>query len=93
MKKIVILILKIIIILAIVAWIFIVVNDYARAKKATKPIICLSEKTENTSDGEYYECLSLGYKYYELKKPNNTKDYGFASIFFKSPVREGKNAE
>ena len=65
-----------------------VIIDYTRAKDATRPVFCISEKNKKLEIGDYYECKSLGYKYYELKKPDQTTDYGFVSLFNKNPLKD-----
>lgn len=84
-------ILKIVFLFIIVAWVFLVLIDYTRAKKATKPLICFKETTTKVDNGNYYVCTSFGYKYYEYQKEDNTKDYGFSIIFVKNPIEERIN--
>ncbi len=88
MKNIVNTVIKVLIILILVVWVFFVFTDYMRAKDGKKPKICLKETSEKWNDGDYYECTSFGYRYYELKKKDNTKDYGFITIFSKNPIKE-----
>ena len=80
--------IKIIIFVVFVSWVSLILIDYFRAKDMKKPLICLSEKTENKYNGEYYECTSLGYKYFEFKKPDDTTDYGFRAIFSVDPIEK-----
>ena len=55
-------ILKIAIIVLVVLWIGLLTFDYFKAQNNQKPLICLSEKNLELSDGTYYACNSFGYK-------------------------------
>ena len=65
MKKSIINILKIILIVLVALWLGVFTFDYFRAQNNQKPLVCLSEQTINLSEGDYYVCKGLGYKYYE----------------------------
>lgn len=79
---------KIIFILLIVVWMTFVITDYFRAKEATKPLICLSQKEETINNGTYYECTSWGYKYYEYIDQDGKKNYAFGAAFTKNPIKD-----
>ncbi len=68
MKKIFVLILKIIILVALVVWVSIVFCDYFRTRNDKKPYFCLSEKNYSYDDGTTYECVGLGYKMYKYNR-------------------------
>ncbi len=77
---------KIIIFVVFVSWVSMILIDYFKAKDMKKPFICLSESTKNIYNGEYYECKSLGYIYYEFTKEDGTTDFGFRAIFASNPI-------
>ena len=71
-----------------VSWVSLILIDFFRAKDMKKPLICLSEKSEKKYNGEYYECTSFGYVYFEFAKEDETKDYGFRAIFSPDPIEK-----
>ncbi len=79
---------KIIIAIVFVSWVSLILIDFFRAKDMKRPLVCLSEKTEEKYGGKYYECTSFGYVYFEFSKDDETKDYGFRAIFAKDQVEE-----
>lgn len=78
---------KIIIAIIFVGWVSLILFDFFRARNMVKPLICLSESTEEYLGGTYYQCTSLGYVYFVYTKKDDTKDYGFRAIFSKDPVK------
>ncbi len=80
--------IKIIIFVVFVSWVSLILIDFFRAKDMKKPLICLSEKSEKKYNGEYYECTSFGYVYFEFAKEDETKDYGFRAIFSPDPIEK-----
>lgn len=80
-------IISIIIFILLISWLGILVRDYFKAQEALKPLICISEETKTINNGEYYECISLGYKYYEYTKDGKTS-YGLNAIIAKNNVIE-----
>lgn len=84
MKKTIMFIIKMVVLLLILVWMFFLVTDYFKARSGIKPFICLGEKTVEKGENRYYECVSFGYKYYEYKK-NNITTYGFGAAFLKNP--------
>lgn len=88
MKKSIINILKIILIVLVALWVGVFTLDYFRAQNNQKPLVCLSEQTTNLSEGDYYVCNGLGYKYYEYKANNGESSYGFGAIFLKNALEK-----
>lgn len=88
MKKSIINILKIILIVLVALWVGVFTFDYFRAQNNQKPLACLSEQTINLSEGDYYVCKGLGYKYYEYKANNGESSYGFGAIFLKNALEK-----
>ena len=62
MKKIISIIFKVLVILAIIAWVGIIFVDYFKATSTGEPIFCIKEETKNYNDGSVYICTGLGYK-------------------------------
>ena len=93
MKKMIFTVVKVIIIIAIVAWMGLFITDYFRAQNGEKPLFCLNEKTV-VSDGSKVEagatcyiCTSLGYKYYTYSKSGEAKT-GFGPAFIKNDAEK-----
>jgi len=88
MKKIVINILKIAFLVVLISWMILFVTDYFKARKTTKPLICLNEFRKSNENGEYYRCTSFGYKYFEIKTDDGKTTYGFGAAFSKSDAEK-----
>lgn len=68
MKKILSMIFKILIILAIIAWVAIIFVDYFKVTSTGEPIFCIKEDTKTYDDGTVYVCTGLGYKMYRYDR-------------------------
>ena len=79
---------KVIFLTLLVLWMVLFVVEYFRARGRNKPLICLKEETKTNSNGTLYECISLGYKYFEVKEPNGEEKYGFGAAFIKSDIEK-----
>lgn len=76
MKKQVMTVLKVIVLILLVLWIFVVVFDYFKAKNNQNPVFCLARETHVYSDGKTTECLGLGYKIYQYNRSFNAVEFG-----------------
>lgn len=72
MKKGLIIALKILVLIAFVAWVYIVFVDYFKARNDKMPVFCIKEKVYKYDDGTTYECVGLGYKMYKYKRDSIT---------------------
>lgn len=88
MKKNLLTVVKIIFIILLVLWMVVFVSDYFRASKGNKPFVCFSEETKTNSTGEYYKCISFGYKYFEYKETSGKVTYGFGAAFLKNEIEK-----
>ncbi len=88
MKKNILTILKVIVLVLLVSWMILFVVDYFRASKGNKPSICFNEETKTNKKGEYYRCISLGYKYFEYKENNGKVTYGFGAAFLQNDIEK-----
>ena len=86
MKSKIITILKVLVLVVIIAWMVLFVVDYFRARGGEKPLVCLSESTKTNSKGTYYQCVSLGYKYFEYDGSDRLPGYGFGAAFIKNEI-------
>lgn len=68
MKKVIITILKVVILIALFAWIVIVFTDYFRVKNSKDPMFCLSHVIKDYEEGSTTICNGLGYKVYQYNR-------------------------
>ncbi len=61
-KKIAIIVLKVLVLLALLGWVIMVFTDYFRVTKGNDPLFCVSKVTKEYPDGSNYICTGLGYK-------------------------------
>ena len=87
MKKVLTVIFKILILLAIVSWVIVVCYDFFQVKKEKNPKFCIYETVHKYDDGETYECVGLGYKVYKYRRYTLTATE-FGPIF----ISERQNA-
>lgn len=88
MKSKIIAILKILVIIVVILWMGVFVTDYFRAQKGEKPFMCLKESTKENAKGSYYECVSLGYKFFEYKEVSGQITYGFGAAFLENDIEK-----
>jgi len=88
MKKNLLMIIKVVFLVLLVSWMIIFVTDYFRASDGKKPLVCFSEETKTNSNGEYYRCISFGYKYFEYKENTGKVTYGFGAAFLKNDIEK-----
>jgi hypothetical protein len=61
-------------------WAILLIFDFIRAANQTPPLIKLSEKKYQNSNGYGTEYVSLGYKYFESQRDGMLR-YGFAPLW------------
>lgn len=89
--KIILMLIKFLISIAIIAWVGLFIVDYFRAQNSEKPLFCINEQNAEINGGSYYSCTSLGYKYYKYDNPNTESKEGFGPAFIENEYEKELN--
>lgn len=83
MKKVLGMIFKTLILVALVAWVIIVVSDYMNTLNEKPLKYCIKERVHDYGeDGNVYECIGLGYRVFKYNRKSLTATH-FGPIFIK----------